>query len=356
MSHVLQPPPPPAGLVGPPPLPDWGPPPQALLVPVKPPRKWWGPRGGLIVAAVLVAIWLAVVISEHLLDGGAGDTPTAVLLGGFMVATAFMYTMAYRLRPEDEISVVRLIIAFVAGGLMSTLVAAPLNTAIHHFTTAHVPVVTPSLVDHSTAGVVEELCKILAVVVVARGLGVKNARTGLFIGGAVGFGFSAFEDMDYGVRAAHLVFGSDGFGSYIEVVVTRGLLGPMEHPVFTALFAAALFAATRNGRYRITIGVVGAYLGVAVVHGLVDASGDYLTLLLHNVRLGAGLGVGISVALAIGSGITWLVITRTLRTRALLQLPPPTPQFTPPAPPPPPPSVSYAPPAAPPPPPAWPAP
>jgi RsiW-degrading membrane proteinase PrsW (M82 family) len=327
MSHVLPPPPPPAGLVGPPPLPDWGPPPPALLVPVKPPRKWWGPRGGLIVAAVLVAIWLVVVVSEHLLDGGAGDTPTAVLLGGFTVATAFMYTMAYRLRPEDGISVVRLIIAFVAGGLMSTLVAAPLNTTIHHFTTTVVPAVTPSLGDHSTAGIVEELCKILAVVVVSRGLAVKNARTGLFMGGAVGFGFSAFEDMDYGVRAAHLAFGPDGFWSYIEVAVTRGVLGPMEHPVFTALFAAALFAATRNGRYRITIGVVGAYLGVAAVHGLFDASGDYLTLLLHNVRTGAVLGEAISVALAIGSGVTWLVVTRRLRAKALAQLPPPIQPF-----------------------------
>ncbi|HEY4269893.1 MAG TPA: PrsW family glutamic-type intramembrane protease [Galbitalea sp.] len=334
MSHVLPPLPPTAEPVGPQPLPDWGPPPQALLAPVKPPRKWWGPRGGLIVAAVLVAIWLVIVISEHLLDGGPGDTPTAVLLGGFTIATAFLYTMAYRLRPEDEISVVRLIVAFVAGGLMSTLVAAPLNTAIHHFTTPVVPTVTPSLVDHSTAGIVEELCKILAVVVVARGLAAKNARTGLFIGGAVGFGFAAFEDMDYGVRAAHLAFGSDGFGSYIEVVVTRGVLGPMEHPVFTALFAAALFAATRNGRYRITIGVIGAYLGVAAVHGLLDASGDYLTLLWHNVRLGAGIGEAISIALAIGSGVTWLIVTRRLRARDRSRLPPP--QFYPAAPPPPP--------------------
>jgi RsiW-degrading membrane proteinase PrsW (M82 family) len=265
--------------------------------------------------------------------------------------------MAYRLRPEDEISVVRLIIAFVAGGLMSTLVAAPLNTAIHHFTTTIVPPVTPSLVDHSTAGIVEELCKILAVVVVARGLAVKNARTGLFMGGAVGFGFSAFEDMDYGVRAAHLAFGPNSFGSYIEVVVTRGVLGPMEHPVFTALFAAVLFAATRNGRYRITIAVVGAYLGVAAVHGLLDASGDYLTLLLHNVRLGAGLGVGISVALAIGSGVTWLVVTRSLRAKELSQLPPPTPQFYPAPPPPSPgPPPAPSPPPAPFPPPTWPAP
>ena len=308
---------------------DLVPPPAALYLPIKPQRRWWGPRGGLIILGVLAAIWITLVVSSHLMDGGPGDTPTALLIGSFAVATAFLYTMAYRLRPADGISVVRLIIAFVAGGLMSTLVAAPLNTVIHNVTTTVVPAVTPSLGDHTTAGIVEELCKIVAVVVVSRGLAVRNARIGLFMGGAVGFGFSAFEDMDYGVRAAHLAFGPNALWSYIEVTVTRGVLGPLEHPVFTALLAAVLFAATRNGRYRVTIGVIGAYLGVAAVHGLVDASGDYLTLLLQNPRVGTVLGTAIGVLLAIGSGVVWLVVTRRLRKRAIAELPPQVDVFAP---------------------------
>jgi RsiW-degrading membrane proteinase PrsW (M82 family) len=289
----------------------------------KAPRKWLGSKGGLIIIGVLTAIWLYLVISDHIVGQGPGDGPTAILLGGFAVSAAFLYTMAYRLRADDRITAIRLVLAFLIGGLVSTLVAGPLNELIDHLSGGFLSAGAPSLLSRSTAGLVEELCKIAAVILVSRGLAVKNARMGLFIGGAVGFGFSAFEDMSYDVLAAHVTaFGNNTFESFVGVSVGRGILGPLEHPIFTALLAAALFGATRNGRYRITIGVIGAYLGVALVHGLIDSAGGYLTLLTGNRQLGASLGVVVSLLLAVGSGVAWLLISR--RIGRMSSAPPPS--------------------------------
>jgi RsiW-degrading membrane proteinase PrsW (M82 family) len=280
------------------------------------PRKWMGPSGGWIIIAVLFAIWLIDVLPHVLIEHSAGDVPTAILIGGFGVAAAFLYTMAYRLRPVDLVSPMRLVIACLVGGLFATTIAGPINEGVNLLGGSSFGG-PATLLALSLAGVVEEAVKISMVILVSRGLVNRSARNGLFIGGAVGFGFAAFEDMQYDVSAAHMtVIAHSFFASYASVSAGRAILGPFEHPVFTALFAAALFGASRNGRFRLTFGVIGAYLGVAAVHGLIDSSGKLLELVISNHNLAVGLGGLVTLLLALGSGAVWLVVSRRLRNKA----------------------------------------
>lgn len=306
---TIQSPPPPV-------YPPYPPPPIATRP--KLPRKWLGPKGGWLVFLGLTAFWLFNVLYDQIALHHVALSPNSLILGGFGMTGALVYTLAYRLRPADGISVVRLLLAFVVGGLLSTELAIMIEGPLLQFALAANPHET--LIIESLAGVIEELCKIVAVIVVARGLTIKTARNGLFLGGSVGLGFAAFEDMRYAAASLlDLPIPHNPLASVISITFGRDLLGPFEHPVLTALVASALFAATRNGRYRITPRVAGVYLGVAAVHGLIDALPGLLALgNSHSTRTIAELpGQGLSLLAILGIDIVWLVYARRVRREAV---------------------------------------
>jgi RsiW-degrading membrane proteinase PrsW (M82 family) len=281
-----------------------------------PPRKWLGRKGGWVILGGFAVVWLYVLLFDTLVEHQTAPSPTAIILGGFALASALIYTMAYRLDPSGGLSLSRLLLAFLLGGLLSTVVAASINWLIDQATGG--TVLRPSLTALSLAGVVEELCKILAVVVVSRKLANKTARNGLFIGGAVGLGFSAIEDMSYQLRGWDTEpFFHSHLASIISIAVSRDLIGPLEHPIFTAMFAAALFAATRNGRYRITPMLVGVYVAIAAVHGAIDSAGAWIGLATGLPGFAALLGFVIGIGLAVASGIVWLRVSRRIRDAQL---------------------------------------
>jgi RsiW-degrading membrane proteinase PrsW (M82 family)/ribosomal protein S18 acetylase RimI-like enzyme len=248
----------------------------------KPPRKWLGRKGGLLIVALGTVLWFGTVLFE-LAFNQVNEAPTnALFIGAFTVASAFIYTMAYRLRPSDGLSVTRLLVAFLVGGILATTLAAPLNTLDNLWSGG-----TPdqaSLTSLSLAGVVEELVKILIVMLVSVRLPKKTVRNGLFLGGAVGFGFAAIEDVQYARQAWNIAYANHtgALASEIFTVISRDVIGIFGHPLFTALLAAAVFASVRNGRFRITWRVVLAYLGVAFAHGLFDLSGELVYRLTHS--------------------------------------------------------------------------
>jgi RsiW-degrading membrane proteinase PrsW (M82 family) len=127
-------------------------------------------------------------------------------------------------------------------------------------------------------------------------------------------GFAAFEDMKYALAIfAHPTNGLSPIGGLVAITLGRDALGPFEHPVFTSLIAAVLFTATRNGRFRITPRVVGAYLLVAIAHGLIDAPYAIFTATLNNRAATIGLALLIAIAVLLTTGITWLRYSRRLR-------------------------------------------
>jgi RsiW-degrading membrane proteinase PrsW (M82 family) len=296
------------------------PPPHDVISPEivnpKPPRRWLGPKGGWFIFLGLTFFWLWNVLFDQLVLHHVALSTNSLVFGGFGMTAALTYTIAYRLREQDGISVVRLGLAFLLGGLLATEFAIMIESALGLAleSNAH-----GTMIMHALAGVIEEACKLLGVVIMARGLAVRNARNGLFLGGAVGLGFAAFEDMRYAwASIAGNLNGHDPLAALLGVTFGRDVIGPFEHPVMTALLAAALFAATRDGRWRITGRVVLVYLGVAAVHGLIDTSPDLLALVLPPPSA-AALGLLAGVLVALGSSTIWLVYSRRLKRRMFAQ-------------------------------------
>jgi RsiW-degrading membrane proteinase PrsW (M82 family)/GNAT superfamily N-acetyltransferase len=291
--------------------PPYPPPPIAAPV-ARAPRKWLGRKGGLLIVALGAFLWFGNVLFEVIVFHTAEAPTNALLIGAFTVACAFIYTMAYRLQPSDGLTATRLLLAFLVGGILSTTFAAPIDELVDLWS-GGIPR-DPSILALSLAGVIEELAKILIVMLVSIGLARKNVRNGLFIGGAVGFGFAAIENIGYAREVWNEAFAAHhaALGVEIWVVISRDVIGIFGHPLYTALFAAALFAATRNGRFRITWRVVLAYLGVAFAHGLFDATQTLVFRATHS----DGLALVTFYLVVIAEAVTLSLIWRSISRRA----------------------------------------
>jgi protease PrsW len=286
-------------------------------------RKWLGRRGGLIIIAGFVAIWLYLLILNAVFapfvpaipEWAHVISPFLLLTGSFGVSAAFLYTMAYRLRPQDQLSVPYLLIVSLLGGTIAALLAAPVNLLIT-ITTGGTQI-APSATALALAGVVEEFAKILAVVILAWKLPVKNVRNGLFVGGAVGFGFSALENISYlQLSWSHGVANHDALSELIQTTVLREVTGPFLHPMFTALLAAAVFAASRNGRFRLTPSVFGAYLAVAAAHGLYDSATNLTSLVSGHTALSSLNALLLTLLLFAATTIVWWQVAKRAHAAA----------------------------------------
>jgi hypothetical protein len=102
----------------PPPYPPFPPPPLTATV-VRAPRKWLGRRGGWLIVAIGAFLWFGIVLFEVIVFHTAEAPTNALLIGAFTVACAFIYTMAYRLQPSDGLTVTRVLLAFLVGGILS---------------------------------------------------------------------------------------------------------------------------------------------------------------------------------------------------------------------------------------------
>ncbi|MGH1523918.1 PrsW family intramembrane metalloprotease [Leifsonia sp. L25] len=290
--------------------------------------KWLGRWGGWLIVAGSAAVWLWLfglsllfsALSPHAHDGTPPVlSPYLLVTGSATAAAAIFYTMAYKLRPEDRLSVPRLVTVALLGGAVATLLVLPVEGLIDLAaggTSLH-----PSLAVLACAGLVEELVKMLCAVLLCLRLPVKNARVGLFVGGAVGLGFSVVENLGY-LQQSFALGQADGagIGLFLTTTAARQLSGPFLHPVFSALLGAAVFGAARDGRFRITFGVVAAYLGVAAAHGLFDALQWTATVRV----LGPATGIVVvllSLLFAAASGLTWLYVVRRVRSRDAVDRP-----------------------------------
>ena len=285
------------------------------------PRKWMGRFGGWIIAAASAGVWLWVfgfsllfaAIAPHArAEGPSVLSPFLLLTGAATVGVALLYTMMYKLRPDDKLSAPRLLLMAGLGGFAATLVAAPINSIIDLAsggTSSH-----PSELALVMAGVVEETVKLGFVLLLALKLPVKDARIGLFVGGAVGIGFSVIENLGYLLEAfARGQADGYGIGLFIGTTIGRQLTGPFLHPVFSALLAAAVFAGAREGRYRFSIGAVLAYLGVVVAHGGFDGFLGWMQTVPLNAAARGGLVLLFEFVFVVASGLTWFFIARHIR-------------------------------------------
>ncbi len=160
-------------------------------------------------------------------------------------------------------------------------------------------------------GFIEELVKILGVLVIARRRGHDSELDGMILGAAAGMSFAALESMGYAFTA--LLTSGGSLSATVAVTLLRGLLSPLGHGTWTAILVGVLFRESREGHFQIDRQVIGTYLAVVLLHGLWDGLPG-----LVDAFTGSGLDVLISQSLIGLTGL--LLLWRRWREAVRLQL------------------------------------
>lgn len=240
-----------------------------------------GQRAWLLVFVLGLVLWLLTVAATFA-TGNANLLPTLVFLGSFLVPVTFVTWAFDHSGPHSAVTVRVLLAAFLVGGTLGVLGASVLETYFLH----------PSVWMYVGVGLIEEGVKLAALWLVALNMPRYTRRDGLILGAAVGFGFAALESSGYALTALVTVHGLS-LADLVQTEVLRGLLSPFGHGLWTAILGGVLFAtAGRTGRPRVTGGLLGAYVGVSVLHALWDSMHGIavmLTLRLSDDPLEGGL-------------------------------------------------------------------
>ncbi|NMO92809.1 PrsW family intramembrane metalloprotease [Actinomycetospora sp. TBRC 11914] len=185
--------------------------------------------------------------------------PTLVMLGSFLVPVTFV-AWAFERRRSDQVTTELLFRTFVVGGVLGVLAASVAESYL----------LQPSPWMFFGVGLLEEAAKLGALAYCTRHLSVRSAQDGAILGATVGLGFAAFESAGYALVASLTVHGLS-LTDLVETELLRGLLSPFGHGVWTAILGAVLFSTAGRSGFRVTGRLVGAYLGVSILHGLWDS-------------------------------------------------------------------------------------
>ncbi len=216
--------------------------------------------------------------------------PAVLMLGSFLVPATYV-AFFYEHRHLSRLTLAAPALSFFYGGALGVFSAALLEpifiTRLDFFTAFQ-------------AGLIEELAKILGVLVIARRRRHDSMLDGLILGAAAGMGFAALESTGYAFTAFLRSGGS--LTATVGVTMLRGLLSPLGHGTWTAILASVLFRESSPGQYHINSQVIGAYLTVSILHGLWDGLPS-----LISAFLGSGLDilVGQSLVATTGLFILW---------------------------------------------------
>jgi RsiW-degrading membrane proteinase PrsW (M82 family) len=185
--------------------------------------------------------------------------PTLVMLGSFLAPVTFV-AWAFERRRSDQVTAELLFKTFVVGGVLGVLAASVAESYL----------LRPSPWMFFGVGLLEEAAKLAALAYCTRHLSVRSAQDGAILGATVGLGFAAFESAGYALVASLTVHGLS-LTDLVETELLRGLLSPFGHGVWTAILGAVLFSTAGRTGFRMTGRLVGAYLGVSILHGLWDS-------------------------------------------------------------------------------------
>ena len=194
--------------------------------------------------------------------------PTVVILGSFMVPVTYV-AFFYERRHLSQLTLPTISMAFVYGGVLGVFSASWLEPLF---------LSTLGFLVALQIGLIEEFVKILGVLVVARHRRHDSELDGLILGAAAGMGFAALESTGYAFTA--FLSSQGNLSDTVVVTLLRGLLSPLGHGTWTAILAAVMFRESRAGHYRINLKVLGAYLTVAILHGLWDGLPNFLAVMV----------------------------------------------------------------------------
>ncbi|GCE05572.1 PrsW family intramembrane metalloprotease [Dictyobacter aurantiacus] len=267
---------------------------------VSPLRQVGAHRGHSWLSALIIGLALFAASTIILfITGNSNLYPTVILIGNFLIPVVFV-AFLYDHQNISQLTPEMVAKSFCLGGILGTLGAATFESFL----------IRPPGPNHGLTigsammvGLIEEGCKIVAVMFMARHMRHDSALDGLLLGGSVGMGFAALESTGYAFTA---FLASQGHisASVIETIA-RGILAPFGHGVWTAILGSVLFHESLPHRFRLTWRVILAYLFVSFLHG----SWDGLPATLSPIYLILPPGIPISaITIAISVvGITILV-------------------------------------------------
>jgi protease PrsW len=276
-------------------------------------KEWISPtrhpprRGRGWVRVLLIGSGLFIVTTiVMLLTGNLNLYPTVILIGNFLVPVVFV-AFLYDHQQFSSLSLDTVATSFCIGGILGVLGASILESLV--LPVASNPTQGLSLGGAFAVGLIEEGCKIAVVAFLARKMDHTSQMDGLLLGGAVGMGFAALESTGYAFTTLILSHGS--VSASLAETLTRGLLAPFGHGIWTGILGAVLFRESAPHRFRITGTLILTYLFVSVLHGLWDG-------LPVTVYVIAPPGIPISVT-TLGIGLIGIVTFATLYQRALIR-------------------------------------
>jgi protease PrsW len=221
--------------------------------------RWWA------VLLIGLALWIASAADVYF-TGNVIVLPTVVLLGSFLVpVTGVVWYLDHD--PSPALSPRRILAAFILAGVIGVLASSVLEFWV---------VFGTGPIGFLKVGLIEELVKGVAIVFLAWGITSFNRRDGLVLGAAVGFGFAALESSGYALASLFVIQGNQlalSFQSVILTELTRGVLAPFGHGLWSAILGGAIFHAARSGRLRLNWGALATYLGVSILHAAFDIFG-----------------------------------------------------------------------------------
>jgi protease PrsW len=177
--------------------------------------------------AVLLIIGYRTFENPNLLPG-------LMFIGSFAVPVSTLIFFLEMNAPRNISIFMVMALAFL-GGVTSLFVALIFFDRLQFLS---------DIMSASAAGIIEEVAKVLVVVLIAgRFRRYKWVLNGLLFGAAIGMGFAAFESAGYAYR-------STSFEGMVDNIVLRGLLSPFMHIVWTANAAAALWLVKGEQKFQ----------------------------------------------------------------------------------------------------------
>jgi len=237
------------------------------------PKPWFFMR----VLIFMLALYL--VMSKTIeWFGNPRMVPGLIVLGSFAVplATAVLF---WELNTPRNVSFVQVLMLVCLGGVISLFVTHVVGD-----------IATLGWLGHASAGIEEEVAKLLAVIIVVNNTRYKYILNGLVFGAAVGCGFAALETAGYSLYNGFLrdsfrfllghldilqhinpaspdalnalvdAASQQGYASMFGIIEFRSYLAPFGHIAWTAIAAGALWQVKGAKRFRVKMLVAPSFL------------------------------------------------------------------------------------------------
>ncbi|HEY9293253.1 MAG TPA: PrsW family intramembrane metalloprotease [Microlunatus sp.] len=263
------------------------------------------PSTGLIVGLVITGLCLLIVLIGYLVLGSPGPTILASILAlPTGVAVVALLLFLDRLEPEPPL---RLVFAFLWGAGVSCLFALIINTTGLLILSSTVGQQEGTVIGASVIGpIVEETLKgaVLVLLLWRRRDDIDGPTDGIIYAGMVGIGFAIVEDINYYSE------NFDSASSLITVVIMRGVLSPLCHPLFTSLTGLGVAYAANHRGGRGVLAVVGGWIAAMTLHAIWNFSGQFGLI---------GLAVAYGICLAVIIMLIIILVRDRKRTVGLIQ-------------------------------------